>query len=246
MNLHGKVLFKNYNEVRAGLWQGENETELHKYERHMGEIYKRYYKKYFCSYKNMKILEIGCSTGGMLQALYKDGFRNLTGIDMCESNIQIARKRNRSIQYIIGDGIEFLKNSSEKYDIIYCRAVLEHMDKEDVMEAIWEMKRHCSDRGGVLIDVPNMDWIWATHERYMDFTHECGFTEESLIEILKPHFKSIQISYEDTSYNTNMRRRIARYILWKLYHDGGIGISYERMWAQDIVVFASESSLKIR
>ncbi len=55
-----------------------------------------------------------------------------------------------------------------------------------------------------MIDVPNMDWIWASHVRYMDFTHECGFTEESLIEVLKPQFQNIQISYEDTSYNNEI------------------------------------------
>lgn len=72
----------------------------------------------------------------------------------------------------------------------------------------------------------------------MDFTHECGFTEEALIEILKPYFEKIQISYEDTSFHSSIRKQIARHILLKLYQDGGIGTSYDKMWAQDIVAFA--------
>lgn len=238
MESYGKKLFENYNVVRAGLWHGNKETDLRNYEKLMGEIYKRYYKKYFGNNKNLKILEIGCSTGGMLQAIYRDGFRDLVGIDMCEANIKIAKKRNRDIRYFVGDGLTFLKNSSEEFDVIYSRAVFEHMNKENVMETIREMKKHCSKKGGVLIDVPNMDWIYASHERYMDFTHECGFTEESLIEILKPYFKRIHISYEDTSFNISARKQIARYILLKLYQEGGIDISYEKMWSQDIIAFA--------
>lgn len=109
MNAHGKMLFENYNEVRMGLWQRKSEADLRNYERHMGEIYKRYYRKYFGDNKNLRILEIGCSTGGMLQAIYKDGFRQLTGIDMCEANVKIAKKRNPNIRYFVGDGIDFLK-----------------------------------------------------------------------------------------------------------------------------------------
>ena len=239
MKSYRKKLFENYDQVRAEVWQGKKEADLRDYDRHMGEIYKRYYKQYFGNKKDMKILEIGCSTGGMLQAMYKDGFKNLVGIDMCEGNIRIAKKRNGNIQYLTGDGIEFLKNSSEKFDIICSRAVFEHMEKESILETVREMKVHCSESGGVLIDVPNMDWIWATHERYMDFTHECGFTKESLFEILRPYFKKIQFSYGDLEYTASMRMKIARYILWKLYQEGGICVSRERMWSRSVIAFAS-------
>lgn len=243
MLAHRKMLFENYSKVREELWQGKSETDLQNYQRFMAEIYRRYYKKYLGENKKLKILEIGCSTGGMLQVMYKDGFRHLTGIDMCEANIEIAKKRNRNIRYFAGDGVEFLKNVSEEFDIICSRAVFEHLEKNIVLETICEMKKHCSKGGGggVLIDVPNMDWIWASHERYMDFTHECGFTKESLTEVLKPYFKKIQISYEDTFLHVNMKNKMARYILWKLYRNGGIGVSYEKMWSDSIVAFATDA-----
>ena len=50
--------------------------------------------------------------------------------------------------------------------------------------------------GGIaIIDVPNMDWFWNGHERYMDFTHEVGFTPESLEQICNKVFGNSIIHY---------------------------------------------------
>ena len=45
----------------------------------------------------------------------------------------------------------------------------------------------------------------------MDFTHENGFTEDSLIEVLKVHFDIVKISYGDLSRNNTLKQRISRY-----------------------------------
>lgn len=46
---------------------------------------------------------------------------------------------------------------------------------------------------GVIIDVPNMDWLFASHERYMDFTHELGFTVESLGQLGRIYFEQVYL-----------------------------------------------------
>ena len=48
-------------------------------------------------------------------------------------------------------------------------------------------------RGVAIIQVPNMDWILSNHERYMDFTHEIGYTRESLADIFRLYFMKVDV-----------------------------------------------------
>ena len=59
--------------------------------------------------------------------------------------------------------------------------------------------------GAVLIDVPNMDWLFAGHERYMDFTHELGFTQESLSQLLGGVFSEVVVRPVDNDLSHGVR-----------------------------------------
>ena len=39
-----------------------------------------------------------------------------------------------------------------------------------------------------------MDWYFAQHERYMDITHEVGFTKESLGQLARLYFNDVKIN----------------------------------------------------
>ena len=43
-----------------------------------------------------------------------------------------------------------------------------------------------------------MDWFLMGHERYMDFTHEVGFTPDSLTQICNKIFGNVVIHYCQT------------------------------------------------
>jgi hypothetical protein len=45
----------------------------------------------------------------------------------------------------------------------------------------------------VVLDVPNMDWVLSNHERYMDLTHHVGYTRESLSQMLRLYFDSVEV-----------------------------------------------------
>lgn len=186
----------------------------------------------------LKILEIGCSSGAELKALYEDGFNNLTGIDMDPAAIDLARKRNGNIVFFSGDAKEFLKKSVEKWDFIYSVAVFEHIEKKDVIDMIKLIKEHLTEEGSMLIGVPNMQWIYASYERYMDFTHENGFTEDSLIEVLKTHFDKIKISYGDFTKNKTIKQKVSRYLLWKLYSESGVPTTMNQLFSREVIAYA--------
>jgi len=54
--------------------------------------------------------------------------------------------------------------------------------------------------------VPNMDWLFVGHERYMDFTHEVGYTQESLVQVMSTVFSSVQVLPLDNDLTRGIRR----------------------------------------
>jgi len=54
-----------------------------------------------------------------------------------------------------------------------------------------------------------MDWIMAQHERYMDLTHEIGFTRESFGELLRLYFNEVSIFPVNYDFPSSMKTKIA-------------------------------------
>ena len=77
---------------------------------------------------NQKILEFGCSTGMNLRFLKKEGYNYLSGIDISNKSIIIAKQNEHKILYNTQD--LFLTNLNKKYDIIFVRAVFQHIEVE--------------------------------------------------------------------------------------------------------------------
>ena len=80
------------------------------------------------SNRNNQILEFGCSTGMNLRYLKNLGYNYLQGIDISNKSIQIAKKNEHEILYKTQDLL--LSNLNLKYDIIFVRAVLQHIEAE--------------------------------------------------------------------------------------------------------------------
>ena len=77
-----------------------------------------------------KILDVGCG-GGILAESLSDAGAIVTGIDAAGPGIEIAKlhaqENNKSINYEESTAEDLLKNSEEKFDIVTCLEVLEHV-----------------------------------------------------------------------------------------------------------------------
>lgn len=78
-------------------------------------------------FKNLSILDVGCGGGIACESFARLG-ANITGIDISEEAIAVARAhaldQNLSIQYECMD----LQNSKKTYDVVTCFEVIEHVD----------------------------------------------------------------------------------------------------------------------
>ena len=79
---------------------------------------------------NKKVLDVGCGGGILSEALHDEG-AVVTGIDAAGPGIQIAKlhaeKNSKSITYIESTAEDLIQNSQDRYDVVACLEVLEHV-----------------------------------------------------------------------------------------------------------------------
>lgn len=144
--------------------------------------------------KNAKILDIGCGTGHFLYYLNKKGYNNFLGIDLSSQQIEFC-KNHISPHVIQADAIEFLKNKEKEYKIIIAHDFLEHIQKDQTLSFLNLVYHALKTKGTLILRVPNMSNPFSLDSRYRDFTHEIGFTEDSLYQIACiTGFRDIDIS----------------------------------------------------
>lgn len=216
------------------------------------QYYKVAYKsilKEYLSERNPKILEIGCNRGFLLSSLYQDGFTNIYGIDLSNDDLEIARKIVPQANLSCINAFEYLNKHNDFFDLIILKAVLEHIEKESILKLMNLINKSLKYNGLVIIDVPNMDWLFASHERYMDFTHEVGFTEQSLGQIMRNIFSDVDIRAVDSIFPTtrrdNVKQKISRFILSKLLEWADPQGGSNSIWCRNLVGFGVKKQISL-
>lgn len=189
-----------------------------------------------------EVLDIGCNKGYLLAALESLGWNRLHGVDLSLECTEKARVLVPKAGISCVDANEFLDRNRGRFDVILLKAVLEHTPKEEVLPFL---ERICNGlrKGGVaIVDVPNMDWLFAPHERYMDFTHEVGFTIESLRQVLNVVFAEVRVEAVDIipllPFLADIRKRIARSILSALLRWADPQAGCGTLWKRTLVGIA--------
>jgi spermidine synthase len=147
----------------------------------------------------------------------------------------------------LGDGKAYLRDYQATFDVIVMKATLEHQPKDELLEMIGACRDALKPDGLLIIDVPNMDWLVAMHERYMDLTHEIGFTRESLRSLLGLFFNSTSVVGSVPALPTKSQRllrkpfiRMFRFFLYVL----GEGASDVLFESRSIIAVAQSPLLK--
>lgn len=185
--------YENYLTTYFGKYHDDTDKEFRIY----STYYKKNYLKYLPQKKNARILDLGCGPGHFLYFLEDYGYRNYLGVDFCEENVKFCKERNFNV--ISSDIFRFLQENQKCFDVIVMNDVIEHFKKEEIIDLFRLINKNLNKEGAIFIKVVNSaNPILANSSRYLDFTHEIGFTEESLFQVLKiGNFKDVKIYPQD-------------------------------------------------
>ncbi|MFO0971610.1 MAG: class I SAM-dependent methyltransferase [Candidatus Saccharimonadales bacterium] len=108
--------------------------------------------------KKLKILNIGCGTGGTVATLEK--FGEVYNVDTESLAIKLLKKNGfKNGKVVQGNELPFKEGF---FDAIVAMDVLEHIDAEN--EALTEWNRVLAADGQLLITVPAYAWLWSYHD----------------------------------------------------------------------------------
>lgn len=173
--------------------------------------------------KMAPIIDIGCGTGHFLYYLKKKGYTDFLGIDISAGQVEFCRN-NITPNVELADAFGFLTDKINVYSVISANDVIEHIPKEKNILFLKLIYQALMPDGILLLKLPNMSNPFALDSRYRDFTHECGFTEKSIYQILyAAGFRDIKVYpskfYEKSikSYLSNKLASLLHFILKKLF-----------------------------
>lgn len=141
------------------------------------------YKKYFPINTDIRVLDIGIWRGEMLTCFRNWGYENSSWVDISPSTVAFCTSIGLRCE-LCSDTADWLNKQTGAFDIITLIDVLEHIPKDKTIAFIEALKNALKPNGKVIIQVPNLQSPdWQLH-RYNDFTHEFGYIEHSLKQVL--------------------------------------------------------------
>lgn len=148
-------------------------------------------KKYLSNLdKNVKILDIGCGTGGNIQLL-KEIYENIIGIDNNDFALEYCKEKGLEniLKGNLPDSINVEDNS---IDLILLFDVLEHIEEDE--KSLSVLKNKLKNGGHILLTVPAFPFLWSEHDE--GFHHKRRYKMKQLKKMLALlDFKIIKASY---------------------------------------------------
>lgn len=96
-----------------------------------------------------RVLDLGCGNGRFYKTFKKHGV-NYTGLDNSKTLIKIAKNKNPSAKFILGNGLN-LPFQDSSFNKIYAIAVLHHIPSRALREKFLLECRHVLKKDGLLI-----------------------------------------------------------------------------------------------
>lgn len=123
-----------------------------------------YFQKEIENFQKLKLLEVGCAEGGLLDVLQEIGMK-VKGIEINSERVKTALEKNPHLDIVVGDitdpaAPELL---NEKFDMIVIREVVEHLP--DKITAFRNLSALLNDKGYIFVSFPPKYSPFAGHQQ---------------------------------------------------------------------------------
>jgi len=196
----------------------ESERSINKWLSNNYLYFKKSIPKFVDSFENKKILELGCGIGGFLYYLKRESINDYIGVDNSQEQLMICKKYVTD-KIVNDDVVDFLRKNKIKYDLIILYDLIEHFEQGHIMEFITLIYSALNVKGKILLRTPNMSIPLGLHNRYIDFTHKIGFTEQSIKQLFSEFdFSNIEVFNDVIGWKRLFAVQVIQRILGKLYN----------------------------
>jgi 2-polyprenyl-3-methyl-5-hydroxy-6-metoxy-1,4-benzoquinol methylase len=167
------------------------------------------------SNKDARILDLGCGAGEFLEYLAAMDFSKTEGIDYSPEQLAWCRSRGLERLTQVHDAPAFLRERRGQMACVVMNSVLEHIPKAEIIPLLETIRDTLMKGGSLLLQVPNMANIYGLAARYLDFTHEVGFTEHSIRQVLiAAGFEDEHIDVKDMPVRFKLHPK--RIVFWSM------------------------------
>jgi SAM-dependent methyltransferase len=121
--------------------------------------------------RSAPIADLGCGDGRLLGVLQRMGFTRLSGCDLSQEQIELARREYAGVVH--ASIVAFLREQPDgHFALLTLFDVIEHMTKSEILE-LFELIHAKLCSGGILLGhAPNGDSPFVASVFAADFTHE--------------------------------------------------------------------------
>lgn len=138
--------------------------------------------KHISRNRYINILEIGCGNGELLNRLAAAGYKNLTGVDLVEHNLNGL---NSNVKIVNCDIFNYLSQyDGEKFDLIICVDVLEHFTHQQLNKLMNDLNVVASVNCEIIYRVPNSSSVSGLTYAFGDLTHKQLLNESSSRQLM--------------------------------------------------------------
>lgn len=143
--------------------------------------------------KNTSILDVGCGVGNKIEELTRLGFKNITGVDINNKNVQIVNEKGFNALSVT----DFeQKYHGKKFDLIVFSHIVEHFQYNDLKIFIENYLQYLKSNSFVYISTPTLHRGF-----YDDFDHVKPYSHLSFLTMFSHHHRQIQFQ---SKYNFDL------------------------------------------
>jgi 2-polyprenyl-3-methyl-5-hydroxy-6-metoxy-1,4-benzoquinol methylase len=134
--------------------------------------------------KSAAFLDLGCGNGDFLLYLKTLGYSNITGVEYSGEMKEISERSVTGIRIVQSDATAFLESSNQqKFDFILCAHLLEHFEKNKVLDTFKLAKESLNPGGQFVVMTPNFASPFGIPIAFGDFTHLTHFSGPSMAQL---------------------------------------------------------------
>lgn len=204
-----KEIFDNYIETTFGTFQ----QACFKFKQ-----FDTNYRRFFPTDRDAAVLDIGIGRGEMLSCMKDWGYGEYQGVDISPSTVNFCQSLGLKCQ-LVDDTVKWLQGHNRTFAMVTLLDVLEHIRKEQTVPFLRTIYDALAEGGVLLVQVPNLQAPDGQLEQYNDFTHESGFIEHSLLQVLlAAGFAKVEISPFNDSITDGWKEKVRlglRALFWK-------------------------------